>query len=138
MMTIFIDTGAFLSRHLENDQFHDISVNFWKEIENQEYAYFTSNFIINETLTLLGRRAGNKFAVKVADHLYNSNVMEILRPDDVDEMEAVKLMGKYAEHHVGFTDCLSGVLMKKHHISNIFTFDEHFHLWKFKVLPWPP
>lgn len=135
MTLIFIDTGAFLSRHLENDQFHRISIKVWKEIEKQYHAFYTSNFILNETLTLIARRAGGKFAAQIANHLYQSELLNILRPEEEDEKAAIKLMDKFSDHQIGFTDCLSSVLMQKHEIKNIFTFDQHFLLWKFKILP---
>ncbi len=134
-MNIFIDTGAFLSRHLENDQFHKVSVKTWKELEKANHVFYTSNFIVNETLTLIARRAGGKFAVQVANHLYQSKVLNILRPAEDEEKEAIKLMGKFYDHQIGFTDCLSSVLMQKHRIPSIFTFDQHFLLWKFNIHP---
>ena len=135
MTPIFIDTGAFLSRHMENDQFHTLSVKTWKELEKQHNRYFTSNFILNETLTLFARRAGGKLAKNLADSFYNSSELHILRPDEQDERKAVELIAKFSDHQVGLTDCLSCVLMRRYDIPNVFTFDEHFQLWKFNILP---
>lgn len=135
MMLIFIDTGAFLSRHMENDQFYSLSVKTWKELEKQNTRFFTSNFILNETLTLFGRRAGGKLAKDLANSLYDSNLLHILRPDEQDEREAIKLIAKFSNHQVGFTDCLSCVLMHRYDITNVFSFDQQFQLWKFKMIP---
>lgn len=133
-MHIFIDTGAFLSRYLENDQFHSQSVKTWKEFEKTNLTLYTSNFILNEVLTLLARRAGTKFSTQVANTFYDSNLLQILRPEEAEEKLAIKLMDKYADHQIGFTDCLSAVLMRKYGITHVFTFDQHFHLLKFKII----
>jgi predicted nucleic acid-binding protein len=134
-MNIFIDTGAFLSRYLENDQFHAVSIKAWKELEKQNASLYTSNFILNEVFTLLARRAGGQFAAKVATNLYNSAVLQILRPEQAEEKLAIRHMEKYADHQIGFTDCTSAVLMHKYKIVNCFTFDLHFHLLKFNIIP---
>lgn len=135
MTNIFIDTCAFLSRYLENDQFHVISSKTWKELEKKSPILYTSNFIVNETLTLLTRRAGSKFATEVGNSLYASNILQILRPGEDEEKLAIKLMSKYGDHEIGFTDCLSAVLMQKQGIIHTFTFDNHFHLFNFHILP---
>lgn len=134
MTTIFIDTCAFLARYLQNDQFHVQSKETWRELENKNSLLFTSNFIINETLTLLARRAGGRFAAQVAERIYNSSVLQIIRPDEQDEKEAIKLLHRFSDQQVGFTDCLSCILMNKNKITCIFTFDQHFRLWKFDII----
>ena len=54
----FIDTGAFLARYLQRDQFHDRALEAWQELENAvSEDCFTSNFVLDETFTLLGRHA---------------------------------------------------------------------------------
>ena len=54
---IYIDTGAFLARYIKRDQYHQQAVEFWNQIRKKRERYFTSNFVLDETFTLLGRRA---------------------------------------------------------------------------------
>ena len=103
-------------------------------LEKQNITLYTSNFILNETLTLLFRRAGGKFAAHVANNLYSSKILQILRPDEEDEKKAIKLIDKFSDHQIGFTDCLSSVLMQKYGISDVFTFDQHFYIWKYNII----
>jgi predicted nucleic acid-binding protein len=55
-----------------------------------------------------------------------STALEILRPAREDEMAALDLFEKFADQEVSFTDCISFVLMRKHQIKRVFSFDRHF------------
>jgi uncharacterized protein len=54
---IFVDTSAFLARYLTNDQHHRAALAIWRDLERPEARLYTSSFVLDETLTLLGRRA---------------------------------------------------------------------------------
>ena len=132
---IFIDTGAFLARYLRKDQHHRSGVAVWEELGSKRENCVTSNFVLDETFTLLGRRAGYGFAVQRAKNIYASQALTIYRPDRVDEIKALQFFSKYADQHVSFTDCISFVLMKREKINRVFSFDKHFKLAGFHVIP---
>ncbi len=131
---IFIDTGAYLGRYLSNDQHHPQAVSYWKKIQEKNERCFTSNFVLDETFTLLGRRAGYDFAVQRANNIYASKVLTILRPNQNDELKAISFFNKYADHSISFTDCVSFVLMNKEKIKRVFAFDNHFEWAGFNLL----
>ncbi|MCA1743775.1 MAG: PIN domain-containing protein [Desulfovibrionales bacterium] len=132
---IFIDTGAFIARYLKKDQFHQQSLSLWSDLELKNEKLVTSNFVLDETATLLSRRAGNVFAAKRLKNIYTSYVFQILRPDRDDEITALDLMDKFSDQAVSFTDCVSFVLMNRMHIESVFTFDRHFDLADFIRIP---
>ncbi|MFH0844617.1 MAG: PIN domain-containing protein [Pseudomonadota bacterium] len=132
---IFIDTGAFLARYLIHDQYHRRAAAFWKKLGLDKESCFTSNFVLDELYTLLGRRAGSDFAVQRARNIYASRALVILRPDQNDELKALNYFRKYADQNVSFTDCVSFVLMKREEIHRVFSFDKHFELTGFKLHP---
>ena len=132
---IFIDTGAFLARYLRNDQHHHSAVSVWEKLGSNRENCITSNFVLDETFTLLGRRAGYGFAVQRAKNIYASQSLTICRPDREDEIKALQFFSKYADQHVSFTDCISFVLMKREKINRIFSFDRHFGLAGFHMIP---
>ena len=132
---IFIDTGAFLARYLRKDQHHRSAIAVWKELGSKRENCVTSNFVLDETFTLLGRRAGYAFAVQRAKNIYASQVITICRPDKNDEIKALQFFSKYADQHVSFTDCVSFVMMKREKINRVFSFDRHFELAGFHVIP---
>jgi predicted nucleic acid-binding protein len=132
---IFIDTGAFLARYLRKDQHHRSAVAVWEELGSKREICVTSNFVLDETFTLLGRRAGYGFAVQRAKNIYASQALTICRPDNEDEIKALQFFSKYADQHVSFTDCISFVLMKREKINRVFSFDRHFELAGFHLTP---
>lgn len=132
---IFIDTGAFLARYIERDQYHDAATEHWRTLQNDRRQCFTSNFVLDETITLLARRSTYEFAAERARNLFESTSLSILRPDENDELAAVELFQKYADQSVSFTDCVSFVLMERQDIKCAFSFDRHFTISGFDIEP---
>lgn len=132
---IFVDTGAFLARFIERDQFHKRAVAAWRRIEKRRDRCFTSNFVLDETFTLLGRRTTYPFAAERARALLSSRLLVVLRPTYEDELAAVDLFEKLADQEVSFTDCVSFALMRQAGIRRAFSFDRHFDLLGFQRTP---
>jgi predicted nucleic acid-binding protein len=132
---IFVDTGALLARYIAKDEHHGTSTSSWSALEKSKKRLFTSNFVLNETFTLLGRRTGYAFAAARARAILSSTAITILRPSKYDEIEAVKLFEKYADQSVSYTDCISFVLMRSNKIEIAFTFDRHFKSAGFTIIP---
>ena len=123
---IYIDTGAFLARYVQRDQYYRRATGGWKRLVQSGRRSFTSNLVVSEAATLIARRAGYKFAAQRIRLLLTSQLLTVLRASQEDELQAVELMEKYADQEVSFVDCVSFVLMRKHHMRDAFTFDRHF------------
>lgn len=123
---VFIDTGAFLARYVARDQYHADALIAWKSLETRPRRSFTSNFVLDETFTLLARRSSYAFAAERARALLGSRLLEVLRPSSDDELRVVDLFEKFADQKISFTDCVSFVLMKRRNIRHAFSFDRHF------------
>jgi len=121
---IFIDTGAFIAKYIKNDQHHTEATLKWKQIGEEKF--YTSNHIIDETITLLSRKTNNLFALDKGKRILASPLFTILRSDLNDELIALKYFEKFADKKISFTDCLSISLMERYRINKIFTFDDHF------------
>lgn len=105
----------------------------WDRLQHSAERCLTTNFVIDETLTLIGRRAGNRFAGRVGRRLYRSRILEIHRPSLEDEITALGLLEKYADQGVSFTDCVSFVTMRARGIERAFGFDRHFRIAGFDL-----
>jgi uncharacterized protein len=132
---IFVDTGAFIALYNVRDQYHDPAVEGWDRIAAERTIAVTSSLVVNETLTLLARRAGYAFAAARGRSIYASERLTVLRSTHEDEVDAISYLEKYADQKMGFTDCVSMVLMHKRRIRDAFTFDRHFELAGFKRFP---
>lgn len=133
---IFLDTGAFVARYIQRDQYHRQALKGWEHLAKSGQRWATSNFVLNETLTLLARRAGYHFAAQRARHILSSQVLTIWRSGEEEEHAAVELLEKYADQQVSFTDCVSVVFMRKHGVTDVFSFDSHFERAGFRL--WLP
>jgi uncharacterized protein len=132
---IFVDTGAFVARYVRQDTHHRAARRTWAEIEKTRSRCFTSNFVLDETFTLLGRRASCAFAADRARALLGSAALTILRPEAHDEEAAVELFAKFADQQVSFTDCVSFVLMRRNRLERAFSFDRRFRNAGFEITP---
>lgn len=125
---LFIDTGAFIAKYLKDDQFHKEALRIWEKIEEKSTKIVTSNFVVDETLTLLARRSNYEFSAEVGEVIYSSGIINIFRPTSETESNALLFFKKFSDQKVSFTDCISFQLMKEHSMKTVFTFDHHFEL----------
>jgi predicted nucleic acid-binding protein len=132
---IFVDTGAFLARHVQRDQHHQTAVAAWQQLAVERLPTYTSNFVLDEAITLLARRTTYAFAAERATRIYASRSLKILRPGPEEELEALAVFRKFADQGVSFTDSVSFVLMRRQRLENAFTFDHHFERAGFNIWP---
>lgn len=130
---IFIDTGAFYARSVEADAHHRRTLAAWPKLSRRKL--FTSSLVICETAELLIRRTSPEFAVRTVAKILSTPELTILRPVADDEIAALQMVAKYADHPIGFADCLSFLLMKQNRIRHVFGFDQHFELAGFTLWP---
>ena len=128
----FVDTGAFLALHRKTDQNHGETLRLWPKLDQ---PMLTSNHIVDELATLLGRLAGFRYAADRIEALFGSGNIDVLYSSKEDEIEALRWMRKYADKNISFTDCVSFAMMRRHRIRTVFTFDRHFRDAGFQVIP---
>ena len=130
---IFVDTGAFIGWFCPNDQHHDASVKIWASLIDSPEKLITSNFILDETITLLGRRTNNSYACDRAEQIYSSDILHVIRVDESQETSALALFRKYSDQGISFTDCVSFSIMNDMSIETVFSFDHHFRIAGFQT-----
>lgn len=128
---IFADTGPFLAKYGKRDQYQREAERLWPALEP---PILTTTLVMGEFATLLGRRIGFRQAADRVKLVYESQTVDVLRSTVEDELEALNWMKKYADQHIGFTDCLSFAMMRRHGIRAAFTFDRHFRDAGFEVI----
>ena len=86
----------------------------------------TSNYVLDETFTLLRARLGVKTADTFRQSLIQSTqAVKIIRVSVADEAQAWQWFGKDWTK-LSFTDCVSFALMRRLRIARVVSFDEHF------------
>jgi hypothetical protein len=131
---IFVDTGAFLALYIKRDQYHRQAHKVFRALPR---PFSTSNHVVDELATLLGRIAGYRYAADRIDDLYASESIEVLASTRGDEIEAIRWMRKYSDKEISFTDCVSFAVMHRLGIQAVFTFDRHFRDAGFEMINTP-
>ena len=126
MDNIFVDTSGFKAIIDKKDQFHLEAASIWRRIKESGTVLITSNFILDETFTLIRARSGIDQVILFRDILAkSSSALKIIRVTQSDEANAwawfVKDWSK-----LSFTDCVSFALMKRLNITRVISFDNHF------------
>jgi uncharacterized protein len=131
---IFVDTGAFLALYMKRDQYHAQASKVFPTLPRR---FSTSNHVVDELATLLGRIAGYRYAADRIEDMYASPGIDILPSTRLDEIEAIRWMRKYADKDISFTDCLSFAIMRRVGIRTAFAFDRHFRDAGFQIISTP-
>ena len=132
-MRLFVDTSAWLALNDRNDQYHNKAVLKSTEIKRQKIELITSEYIIDESITLIRYRVSHKAAVIFGDSLINSNIVRIIDVTGEDRIKAWEMFKGYEDKELSFTDCISFVIMKNLKLYKAFTFDEHFKQMGFEI-----
>jgi uncharacterized protein len=122
MNPVFVDSSAWYALANEKDVNHLRSRDFLAEPKR----LLTTNFVIDETITLTLIRVGHRQAVSVGEQLWRGKVASIVWITREDEEAAWELFKQYDDKSFSFTDCTSFVIMARLDLSHVFTFDEDF------------
>jgi len=137
-MRLFVDTSAFVALEDEDDEEHKAALDYRKKIRREETpfrALYTSNYMLDEVVTLLRFKLGHQAAVAFGENLRRSKIVRILRVTPTIEDNAWKIFKQYGDKDFSFTDCTSFALMEQEAISTAFTFDKHFQQYGFQMVP---
>lgn len=119
-ISVLIDTSFLVAYYDSRDNNHQRSTELLKDIETRKFgSTFISDYIFDETITLLKKYIGNKRATEKGNDILNS--LELIEVDTAVFNSAWDISKKFDE--LSFTDCTSIALMKRYDISYITTFD---------------
>lgn len=121
---------------MEDDQYHKEAIDFYGELRKGHHgAPASSDYILDETITLLRMRKGTRHAFDFVDEVFRSKTLHLVWLDPAQFQEAVKLLGESEERRWSFTDCTSFTIMRQLGIKNAFTFDKNYEEAGFTKLP---
>ena len=124
--TIFVDTSAFKALVDPRDEFHARAVKTWEMMAKAGVKLISTNYILDESYTLIRIRCGIKVAKEFRDLISASGEdIKIMRSTLSDEFDAWTWFEKDWSK-LSFTDCGSFAQMKRLNLSVFFGFDEHF------------
>ena len=133
---IFVDTSAFLSVENRRDTCHRKALSFRDTCIKRGEILITSDYVLDETYTIIRIRAGHDIATQFGEDIRASKILrlEYITPETIEG--AWRIFKTFFDHDFSFTDCTSFILMEHLGISTAFTFDTHFREYgQFTVRP---
>jgi uncharacterized protein len=122
-MAVFVDTGAWFAYFVRRDPDHNAAVD-WTQKNRQ--PLFTTDYVLDELLTLLKLRESHRVAVAAGEALLRQNVARVERITVTDFQAAWEVFCQYRDKGWSFTDCTSKVVMERLGIAQACAFDTDF------------
>jgi hypothetical protein len=120
---IFVDTSAWYALSLVRDvNHHDANC----LLASVKEPLVTSDYVVDETLTLLRSRGESQRALKFGQKVIDGGFAAIVTISEADFADAWQIFRRFADKGWSFTDCTSRVLMERLRIQKAFAFDDHF------------
>ena len=133
---IFADSSAWYALSDERDADHDAASRFFQTSMRRETGRLaTTDYVMDETLTLLRARRGLPAAHQLASLVDSSPNVELVWVGEERYRQALELMMSYRDKEWSFTDCTSFVVMRELGIRDAFTFDANFAQAGFQIHP---
>jgi len=128
---IFLDTGFFFALKIKKDPNHENALKILEEISQKKYgSQFTSDFIIDELMTLTWIRTKNKQLISELWEYFHpsTRICHIIQVTLDDIHQIYDLFYNFLEKgkFLSFTDCSILFLMEKLNIHYLASFDSNF------------
>ncbi len=127
---VFIDTWGWLTLRDRAEAQHDIVRVYYQEFRNNGGVSYTTDYVLDETITMLFRRLPFQKARESLDKIHEAIetgylILERIYPERFRKAEGLRL--RYHDKPlISFTDLTSAVVMIEKDIDAILTEDEHF------------
>lgn len=135
MKRLFVDTAGWMAMADANDPRHPSSLQVRDRWLEQAGILVTSNYVIDETLTLIRMRLGIAAAEKWWELISQSPRCGIEWITHDRQEKAIRCFFKWRDQSFSFTDCTSFVVMRELGIDTALTADHHFRTAGFDILP---
>lgn len=120
---IFVDSSAWYAVFSRREVNHLAAVSFIRSATKQ---LVTTDYVIDETLTLLRVRGETRRAILFGERVIHGQWVAIHRISDDDFVAAWIMFRDFHDKKWSFTDCTSRVVIDELGIRNAFAFDERF------------
>ena len=135
MPATFIDTAGWMACADAADPLHARSAATRDSLLEAGHVLVTTDFVLDETLTLLRLRLGLPAAERWWAQVDRSPRLKWERIS-VERLDKARgLFFRYRDKSFSFTDCTSFVVMRELRMTQVLTTDRHFRQMGFLVLP---
>jgi len=124
--TKFIDTSGFYALLVKRDSSHKKATDILKNAAKEKTLFITTDYILDETATLLLARGLHHVLSELFDTVFRSSACNIEWMDQDRFIKTRTFFLKYIDKSWSFTDCFSFIVMKELHLTEAITKDEHY------------
>jgi hypothetical protein len=124
MRQILVDTSALYALADARDPDHQAVANFVRELQGA--TLLITDYILDETLTLIKSRFGSQPAITTGEKLRESAFCTLIHLDAEDEARTWQIFSQYADKPWSYTNCSSLAIMRKLSITEVLALDHHF------------
>lgn len=121
-----MDTAGFLALWDASDELHRRAVGLQRKLASRKCCFLTTDYILDETVTLLRIRHSHAAAEDFLDAMEKTRFIQTEWTDSLRFSSAATLFRKHQDKEWSFTDCVSFAVMRERGISDAFTTDRHF------------
>jgi hypothetical protein len=132
---VFVDTGGWMACADRNDPAHPACAAARDAALEAGHILITTDFVVDETLTLIRFRLGMAAASAWWQQIDGSTRLRWERIENDRFERARVLFGQYRDKDLSFTDCTSFAVMRELRLTTVITTDGHFRQVGFDVLP---
>lgn len=129
-MKLFVDTWGWLELNNKRSRYHGEAVKFYESFSQKGGWTYTSDYVLDETITLLFRRLPFSVAnesLKLIEQAISINLIRLELVTIERFIKAVEFRRKYKDKpRISFTDFTSMTIMSELGISDVLTEDDHF------------
>ncbi len=123
MKPVFVDTGGWFAALARRDQDHAAASDFLRQWRGR---LVTTDYVLDETLTLIQSRIDHATAVDFLDAIERSSTLDLVFVAPEDYYKALDLFRQRADKQWSFTDCTRFTVMARMELSHALAFDNHF------------
>ncbi|HKV47983.1 MAG TPA: PIN domain-containing protein [Candidatus Acidoferrales bacterium] len=126
-MKLFVDTWGWIALANRADPEHSPAVECFERSKQATGLVWTSNFVLDETITLLFLRTRPTDALSFANRLMHSPFIRVETVTEERFRNSFELRTRFVDKpKISFTDLTSMSIMKELDIENVLTADAHF------------
>ena len=128
--SVFIDTWGWVALGHRKDARHHEVKGLYKELQSQGARLYTSDYVLDELITLLFRKEVFEEAVRLVEGLFHASEQRLLTIERITSGRFAStwtLRRKLQDKpRISFTDLSSMAVMEELGIERVLTDDEHF------------
>ncbi len=126
---IFVDSSIIIACFAKQDSDHLMVKALLEQVlETQHEGLISSHDVIIESLNWIAKRCTRQELLKIASILISGELIAIQELNKLDWLNALKIIEKYQDQKLSFTDAVSFAMIQRLKIKHVLSLDSDFDL----------